>query len=94
MFMFVLARSRWRLDSFIHSWSYPGQPQVDFLIFLIHLRLELSTFLKSRTLLSEPNPTDPLMPEIADLYINNQPRVKTNVFFLGFKMILLVHEDS
>ena len=88
--MFVLARSRWRLDSFINSWCCPGQPQVRFSILFI----KLSIFLYSRTLLSEPNPTDPLMPEIADLYINNQPRVKTNVFFLGFEMILLVHEDS
>ena len=30
-----------------------------------------------RTLLSEPNPSDPLMPEIADLYINNQAKVKS-----------------
>ena len=29
-----------------------------------------------RTLLSEPNPSDPLMPEIADLYINNINKVQ------------------
>ena len=47
-----------------------------------------------RTLLSEPNASDPLMPEIADLYINNQTKVKRMFSLICLLNLFSVPEDS